>query len=114
MLSKSKKYEIRTLHAMNWQVEARGCDRGSALASANGLAANSSIEGVIVVEDIFDISKGRYQERTIFSFSRQDDENFCNFSAHESNRRQVRPRPLTPGSVTDTEHLAEFAQSAAF
>ena len=49
MSSVSKKFEVRTLRGVYWQVDSRGSDRGDALASANGLAANRSIDGVIVV-----------------------------------------------------------------
>lgn len=96
MNSIHRRYEVRTRRGKCWHVDSRNTDKGNALASANSLAANRSLEGVIVVEEFFDKSLGRYQERTIFSYFPQEYEKFCRSVAEASSYKKPPPRRLLP------------------
>jgi flagellar FliL protein len=69
-------FEIRTFKNGRWLTDSRCGDQGEAIAAANALAGDRSIDGVKVIEEAYDESDGLFREKTVFSYFKQDEKVF--------------------------------------
>jgi flagellar FliL protein len=69
-------FEIRTFKNGRWLTESRCGDQGEAIATANALAGDRTIDGVKVIEEAYNESDGLFREKTVFSYFKQDDKVF--------------------------------------
>lgn len=69
-------YEVRTFSANRWTTESRCHDKEEALKKANVIAGDRSLDGVKVVEEIYDDDQGLFREKTVFSYFKQEEKVF--------------------------------------
>lgn len=66
-------FDIRIFKNGSWLTESRSGDQNEAVATANAIAGDRTIDGVKVVEEAYDESEGLFREKTVFSYFKQDD-----------------------------------------
>ena len=69
-------FEIRIFKNGRWLTESRSGDQAAAIATANAIAGDRTIDGVKVIEEAYDESEGLFREKTVFSYFKQDDKVF--------------------------------------
>ncbi len=69
-------FEIRTLTDKQWSTDSRCNDEQEALRKANTIAGKSYIDGVKVVQELYDEEAALFREKTIFSYFKQDEKVF--------------------------------------
>jgi len=69
-------FEIRIFKNGRWVTESRCGDQAAAVATANAIAGDRTIDGVKVIEEAYDESEGLFREKTVFSYFKQDDKVF--------------------------------------
>ncbi|MGR9037813.1 MAG: flagellar basal body-associated FliL family protein, partial [Gammaproteobacteria bacterium] len=97
-------FEIRIFKNHRWTTESRGSNQAEAIASANAIAGDRTIDGVKVIEEAYDENEGLFREKTVFSYFKQDDKVFN--PRLTAKAEQVAPPPpvrmsIRPESSTD-------------
>lgn len=85
-------FEIRIFRNHRWTTESRSVDQAEAIAAANALAGDRSIDGVKVIEEAYDETEGLFREKTVFSYFKQDDKVFNPRLA--AKEESAAPRPI--------------------
>lgn len=83
-------FEIRIFKNGRWVTESRCSDQAAAVASANAIAGDRTIDGVKVIEEAYDESEGLFREKTVFSYFKQDDKVF---NPRLNNKEDEAPAP---------------------
>ena len=69
-------FEIRIFKNGRWLTESRCGDQTEAIAAANAIAGDRTIDGVKVIEEAYDEGEGLFREKMVFSYFKQDDNAF--------------------------------------
>jgi flagellar basal body-associated protein FliL len=69
-------FEIRIFKNHRWTTESRSSNQAEAIASANAIAGDRTIDGVKVIEESYDEDEGLFREKTVFSYFKQEDKVF--------------------------------------
>ena len=69
-------FEIRTLTDKQWSTDSRCNDEQEALRKANTIAGENYIDGVKVVQELYDEEAALFREKTVFSYFKQDEKVF--------------------------------------